>query len=115
MNKLVDSKDWDEMISWCPTQLSKTVYIYNFEFILYLRWRHVDPFTYNIFSKNDNNDLEKLFGVGWSIDIFEKYNLYYTCDDFDKNKIEKDAEDIWYLIEKPRIEKILLMNEEILI
>ena len=48
-------------------------------------------------------------------DLFEKYNRWYLQENFDNLQIELDAEYIWYFIEKPRIKKILIENEELLI
>jgi hypothetical protein len=110
--------EWDEMIAWCPTQLSKKVYIKGIEFILYLRWRWDDPFTYNIYIDDHPNQdkLEKILNIGiLNNDLFEKYNRWYLQENFDNLKIKLDAEYIWYFIEKPRIKKILIENEELLI
>jgi len=114
MDDLNQDNEWNEMIAWCPTQLSKKVYIGSIEFILYLRWRHTDPFTYSIYIEDDNKKhLEKLFGVGIFIDdLFEKYNRNYGVDGFDKDVIEKDAENIWEQYEKPRILKIIEEHPE---
>lgn len=105
------------MIAWCPTQLSKKVYIGSIEFILYLRWRHTDPFTYSIYIDDDNKkNLEEIFEIGVFKDhLFEKYGLTYGYDNFDKDKIEKDAENIWNLYEKPRILKIIEEKPELII
>jgi hypothetical protein len=114
MDDLDKNNEWDEMIAWCPTQLSKRVYIGSIEFILYLRWRHTDPFTYSIYIDDDNKKhLEKLFNVGIFIDdLFEKYGRSYGVDGFDKDVIEKDAEKIWNQYEKPRILKIIEEHPE---
>ena len=112
----MNDSEWDEMIAWCPTQLSKKVYVEGIELILYLRWRHNDPFTYNIYIEGDEKELEELLKIGiFNYDLFDKYNRWYSQEDFDKDKIEKDAEDIWYNFEKPRIEKILKDNLHLII
>ena len=110
--------EWDEMIAWCPTQLSKRVYIGSIEFILYLRWRHTDPFTYSIYIDDDNQKhLEEIFEIGIFMDnLFQKYSgRSYGFEGFDKDVIEKDAENIWNLFEKPRILKIIEQNPEVII
>jgi hypothetical protein len=117
MDDLNQNNEWNEMIAWCPTQLSKKVYIKSIEFVLYLRWRHTDPFTYSIYIDDDNQKhLENDLGVGIFIDnLFEKYGRSYGFEGFDKDVIEKDAEDIWNLYEKPRILKIIEEHPELII
>lgn len=117
MNDLQLNNEWDEMISWCPTQLSKKVYIDSIEFILFLRWRHTDPFTYSIYIDNKNKKhLEKIFGIGIFVDnLFEKHGRRYCCEGFDKDAIEKDAEEIWEQYEKPRIFKIINDHPEMIV
>lgn len=112
-----DLEEWDEMIAWCPTQLSKRVYIGSIEFVLYLRWRHTDPFTYSIYIDDDNQKhLEKTFEIGiFSDGLFEKYNRSYGFEGFDKDVIERDAEQIWEQYEKPRILKIIEEHPEMII
>ena len=117
MDDLESNDEWDEMIAWCPTQLSKRVYIGSIEFILYLRWRHNDPFTYSIYIDDYNQKhLEEIFEIGiFSDGLFEKYGSSYGFEGFDKDVIESDAEDIWNQYEKPRILKIIEEHPEILI
>lgn len=117
MDDLKQDNEWDEMIAWCPTQLSKKVHIGSIEFTLYLRWRHTDPFTYSIYIDDENKKhLEKLFIIGIFIDdLFEKHGLRYGYEGFDKDAIEKGAENIWEQYEKPRILKIIEEHPELMI
>ena len=39
---------WRGDLYWTPSQLDKTVIINNKEYELYLRWRHSDPWSFNI-------------------------------------------------------------------
>ena len=39
---------WKGDLYWTPSQLNKTITIDNKEYELYLRWRHSDPWSFNI-------------------------------------------------------------------
>lgn len=100
----MEDEEWEESLLWCPTQISRSVYLKGIKFTLYLRWRHVDPFQFHIFC--DIKKIEKEFNLGFINDIFEKRNLYYIDDDY--KKAEDEAYKIW---EKIKIEIHKKMDE----
>ena len=72
---------WEEYLTWCPSQI-----FYNFidtltnrPYQLYLRWRHSDPWTANLYLCKDF-DYE-----GWSEEVMEFRN---NLGDRDFNRLE---------------------------
>jgi hypothetical protein len=43
--KFATSSDWSDDLIWCPSQCTKKISYKNRHFIIYLRWRHSDPWT----------------------------------------------------------------------
>mgnify|MGYP007126010243 CR=1 FL=1 len=48
--------DWNDCLMWCPSQCFLPVRYKNDEYVLYLRWRHNDPWEASLIDKNGDED-----------------------------------------------------------
>jgi hypothetical protein len=82
--KLEKFTGWNEDLIWCPTQIRKIKKTPFGTYLLYLRWRWNDPFSFSII----NEDRDE-----WSTDLFLENNIY--CKDYEIGKAKYFAEKIW--------------------
>lgn len=47
-------KDWEDSLIWCPSQCYKLIQYKGVKYEIYLRWRHCDPWTAEIYECDDN-------------------------------------------------------------
>lgn len=83
---------WLDDLIWCPSQCYKRVQDRDGnDYVLYLRWRHGDPWQGHIIEGAKNWDN---WGHGWlEQDYFEQLNMHFVADDVDGAK--EAIEQIW--------------------
>jgi len=79
-------EDWKDDLIWCPSQCYKKIKYKGRYFVIYLRWRHSDPWTAEIIEcKDDNFDLFK--EAKWHIlDV-----KYWKDSQLDKLKLNAES------------------------
>lgn len=83
------SGQWENELLWCPSQCYLEVWIEDTPFVIYLRWRHEDPWTMAIiegvtlvdFVMNGN-------GVWIEIEDFLPFTRFHTMELIQKYAIE---------------------------
>ena len=48
---IIWTSNWHDDLIWCPSQLYRSFHTDKGELTLYCRWRHSDPWTYDVYSK----------------------------------------------------------------
>lgn len=77
---------WVDFMDWCPSQCYCRVQdTAGKDAILYLRWRHEDPWQAHII-KNAKTINEINMTGSWTGDLFEKQGLYFLDKEYDKAK-----------------------------
>jgi len=75
---------WLDSMIWCPSQCYMHVVDDDGnDYVLYLRWRHEDPWQGHIIAGASNYFLED---GEWSPDLFEQHDLHFADDDVDDAK-----------------------------
>jgi len=77
--------NWQDDLAWCPSQCKVEVEYEGKRFVLYLRWRHQDPWQGHLV---ENAPVDTLWEGKWSPDLFERYDYFFAEDDnLDKIKL----------------------------
>lgn len=80
-------EDWEDSLMWCPSQCYKRIEYKGRYFVIYLCWRHQDPWTASIIEcKDEKFDLDN--SLGWH-DLEVK-----NWADTELDKLKKNAESI---------------------
>ena len=90
--------DWYDELIWCPSQCYKNIEYKGEQFVIYLRWRHSDPWTAEIIQCEPNYGFNV---IGPSSKDFKLPINYYKDSELDKLKKEVD-----YLVKKWLIKNI---------
>lgn len=109
--------DWIEDIIWCPTQLYRIFEYDGLTFMEYVRWRHSDPFTFEIWAidpeinkKVKGDDFIAIYDSPvialMPYSLFDKFDVYFTVDD-DIKEIERTADKISQILTKTNFDGIL--------
>lgn len=86
--------EWNDDLIWCPSQCRLNMILDDRHFVIYLRWRHSDPWTCNLIEVeadgyfNDDEDIE-----WYNIDI-SKFTQHDNLDDIKRTAIIKSIK--WY-------------------
>lgn len=67
--------NWVDDLIWCPSQLYLDVQWRTQKYMLYVRWRHDDPWTLRIIKNYGDKNEE------WTDDLFGKYNVFLKESD----------------------------------
>jgi hypothetical protein len=79
-------REWFYELIWCPSQCYYRIQHNGMDYILYLRWRHKDPWhAYAIRNAARLEAMNKGNPV-WSKDIFELYHVQYNEDELEMAK-----------------------------
>jgi len=75
---------WRDDLCGCPSQCYGEVEHEGKKLMLYLRWRHQDPWQGHVI---ENAPVNELWEGDWSPDLFAEYTYFFTeNDDLDKIK-----------------------------
>jgi len=73
---------WQDDLVWCPSQCRVEAEHKGEKIVLYLRWRHQDPWQGHVI---ENEPVDA--GGDWSPDLLQKYEFFFKQDnDLDKIK-----------------------------
>lgn len=61
--------EWKEDLIWCPSQLYLPLKYGEHLFVIYLRWRHSDPWSATLIQTNDIDDITSKDTVCYNLDI----------------------------------------------
>jgi hypothetical protein len=90
--------DWDDDLIWCPSQCYKKIEYKGNQFVIYLRWRHSDPWRAEIIQCEPNYEFNI---ISPNSKDFKLPIKYYKDSELDKLKKEVD-----YLVKKWLIKNI---------
>lgn len=75
-------KEWDDDLIWCPSQCYLRIEHGGLNYIIYLRWRHEDPWTASVIDSDD----------GFNFNNFNKLDIpFYKDSELDELKLEVEV------------------------
>lgn len=75
---------WQDDLCWCPSQCYGEIEHEGKRVVLYLRWRHEDPWQGHVI---EDAPVDAVWQGEWSPDLFLLYTYFFTeNDDLDKIK-----------------------------
>jgi hypothetical protein len=75
--------EWFYELIWCPSQCYYHLQRSAVDYILYLRWRHENPWHAYIIKNKASLEAMNQENAVWSRDVFELYNLQYSDDELE--------------------------------
>jgi hypothetical protein len=80
--------NWRDDLIWCPSQCYLNIEYKNRQFVIYLRWRHQDPWTAEIVECPNDGKFDM-----FELDNWNRLDIKYWSDDDDLSRIKKNAID----------------------
>lgn len=99
--------EWKEELSWCPSQLIRRFKYKGEEYMLYLRWRHENPWTLRIIKElKGERSPQYLF---YEPNILEFIGIYLSMEDY--KLAEEIAESMLYKLDKFGLLEDIITNK----
>jgi len=79
-------EEWFYELIWCPSQCYYHLQRNGVDYVLYLRWRHENPWHAYIIKNTASLEAMNKENAVWSEDVFELYNVQYRDEQVEMAK-----------------------------
>jgi len=84
--ELLPIGEWFYALILCPSQCYYRIQHNGVDYMLYLRWRHEDPWRAYVIKNAESLEAMNKGNPIWSEDIFELYHVQYSEDELEMAK-----------------------------
>ena len=78
--------EWEDWMIWCPSQCYLHTQRNGVDYVLYLRWRHDDPWEGYVIKHATNEDDMVESQAEWSPCLFEQNDVWFNTDQVEEAK-----------------------------